>query len=187
MVLVVKNLPANAGDIRCGLNPWVGKVPWRRKWQPNSSILVWEIPWTEKPDRLQSIGLQRVGYDWRNLAHMCAANKIVGMALIFSSGWLRHSCWKRPWCWEDWRQEEKWMTEDEMVEWHHPLNGHEFEQTPGDGDGQGGLVCCSPWCCKESDMTERLNNNKKLLPSQTLQRPFSQIIKQPQGNGAWDE
>ena len=70
---------------------------------------------------------------------------------------------------------------------HHPLNGHEFEQTPGDGDGQGGLVCCSPWGCKESDMTEWLNNNKKLLPSQTLQRPFSQIIKQSQGNGAWDE
>ena len=46
------------------------------------------------------------------------------------------------------------MTEDEMVEWHHPLNGHEFEQTPGDGDEQGGLVCCSPRGCKESDMTE---------------------------------
>ena len=49
--------------------------------------------------------------------------------------------------------------EDEMVGWHHRLNGHEFEQAPGDGDGQGSLACCSPWGHKESDMTERLNNN----------------------------
>ena len=48
-------------------------------------------------------------------------------------------------------QEEKGMTEDEMVGWHHLLSGHEFEQTPGDGEGQGSLVCCSPWGCKESD------------------------------------
>ena len=44
-------------------------------------------------------------------------------------------------------------TEDEMVEWHHQLNEHEFEQAPGDGEGQGSLVCCSPWGRKESDMT----------------------------------
>ena len=46
------------------------------------------------------------------------------------------------------------MTEGEMVGWHHQLNGHEFEKTPGVGDGQGGLACCSPWGCKESNMTE---------------------------------
>ena len=49
------------------------------------------------------------------------------------------------------------MTEDEMVGWHHQLNGHEFEQAPGAGNRQGGLACCSPWGCKESDRTERLN------------------------------
>ena len=49
------------------------------------------------------------------------------------------------------------MTEDEMVGWHHQLNGREFEQTPRVGDGQVGLVCCSPWGHKESDTTERLN------------------------------
>ena len=48
-------------------------------------------------------------------------------------------------------------TEDEMVEWHHLLNGHEFEQAPRVGDGQGSLVYCSPWGRKESNMTERLN------------------------------
>ena len=49
------------------------------------------------------------------------------------------------------------MTEDKMVGWHH--NGHEFEQTPGDGEGQGSLACCSPWGHKELDTTERQNNN----------------------------
>ena len=48
-------------------------------------------------------------------------------------------------------------TEDEMVGWHHQLNGHEFEQALGVGDGQGGLECCSPWDLKESDTTEHLN------------------------------
>ena len=56
-------------------------------------------------------------------------------------------------------QEEKGMTEDEMAGWHHQLDGHEFEWTPGVGDGQGGLGCCDSWGCKESDMTERLNWN----------------------------
>ena len=58
---------------------------------------------------------------------------------------------------KDWRWEEKGMIEDETVGWHHWLDGHEFEQAPGAGDGQGSLVCCSPWGCKESDMTEPLN------------------------------
>ena len=57
----------------------------------------------------------------------------------------------------DWGQEEKRTTEDEMAGWHHRLNGREFEWTLGVGDGQGGLVCCNSWGCKESDMTERLN------------------------------
>ena len=58
---------------------------------------------------------------------------------------------------KDWGWEEKGMTEDEMVGWHHWLDRHEFEQAPGVGDGQGSLVCCSPWGRKESDMTEWLN------------------------------
>ena len=58
---------------------------------------------------------------------------------------------------KDWRQEEKGMTEDEMVGWHHWLDGHEFEEALGVGDGQGGLVCCRPGGCKEADTTEWLN------------------------------
>ena len=58
---------------------------------------------------------------------------------------------------KDWRHKEKGKTEDEMVGWHHWLNGHEFEQALGVGDRQGSLACCSPWGCKELDMTEQLN------------------------------
>ena len=54
-------------------------------------------------------------------------------------------------------------TEDEMAGRHHRLNGHEFEQTPENSEGQGSLVCCSPWGCKQSDMTEQLNDNNLLF------------------------
>ena len=62
--------------------------------------------------------------------------------------------WEDPDAGKDWGQVEKGMTEDEMVGWHHRLNGHEFGWTLGVGDGQGGLACCSSWGCKESDTTE---------------------------------
>ena len=64
---------------------------------------------------------------------------------------------KDPYAGKDWRQEEKGMTEDEMVGWHHRLDGHELEQALGFGDGQGSLACCSPWGRKELNTTERLN------------------------------
>ena len=51
------------------------------------------------------------------------------------------------------------MTEDDMIGWHHQLNGHEFEQALRDGEGLGSLASCSPWGCKELDTTERLNKN----------------------------
>ena len=71
-----------------------------------------------------------------------------------TKNWL---IWKDPDVGKDWRQEEKGMTEDEMVGWHHRLNGHGFGWIPGVGEGQGGLACCDSWGRKESDMTERLN------------------------------
>ena len=61
---------------------------------------------------------------------------------------------------KDWGQKENRPSEDEMAGWHHRHKGHELGQTPGDGEGQGGLACCSPWGPKQSDMTEWLNNNK---------------------------
>ena len=71
-----------------------------------------------------------------------------------AKSWL---IWKDPDAGKDWGQEEKEMTEDEMVGWCHWLNGHGFGWTPGDGDGQGGLPWCGSWGCKRSNMTEWLN------------------------------
>ena len=65
----------------------------------------------------------------------------------------------------DWGQEEKGMAEDEMAGWHHWLDGHDFEWTPGIGDGEGGLVCSDSWGRKESDMTEQLNWTKLNCPN----------------------
>ena len=71
-----------------------------------------------------------------------------------AKSWL---IWKDPDAGKYWGQEEKETTEDEMVGWHHRLNGDGFGWTLGVGDGQGGLACCGSWGCKESDMTEQLN------------------------------
>ena len=76
------------------------------------------------------------------------------------------------------------MTEDEMVGWHHQLNGHEFEEAPGYGEGQGSLMCCSPWGCKELDTAERLNSNKvKVLEGMrtcTTSKENSRVLHCPQ-------
>ena len=61
--------------------------------------------------------------------------------------------WKRHWCWERLKARRELGSEDEMVARHHRLDGHEFEQTQGDSEGQGSLACYSPWGCKESDTT----------------------------------
>ena len=163
----------------------------------HSSILAWRIPWTEEPGGLQSMGSQRVGHEWSNLAHTHArilhwvcwrsflgpldckeikpVNPKGNQSWIFlgrtgaeaeapilwppdAKSWLIR---KDPNIGKDWRQEEKGITEDEMVGWHHRLNRNEFEQAPGDNEGQGSLVCCSPWGCKELDTTQWLNNSIK--------------------------
>ena len=73
---------------------------------------------------------------------------------------------------KDWRQEEKGVTEDKMVGWQHPLDGLEFEQAPGDGEGQKSRVFCSPWGCKESDMTEWLNNPQLCIKQIASENPL---------------
>ena len=78
----------------------------------------------------------------------------------YTRSWLIR---KDPNAGKDWRQEEKGMTEDEMVGWYHRLDVYEFEQAPGIGDGQGSLACCSPWGHKESNMTEWLNWTELIL------------------------
>ena len=89
-----------------------------------------------------------------------------GLVLKLKLQYFGHLMWligKDPDTGEDWRPVEKGTTEDEMVGWHPLLNGHEFQWTPGVGDGQGGLVCHSLWGRKESDTTERLNSPEHKL------------------------
>ena len=76
---------------------------------------------------------------------------------LYVNSWLIR---KDPDTWKDWRQKENSVTKDEMVGWHHRLNGRESEQSLGVGDRQGSLVCCSPWGRKELGTHERLNNSK---------------------------
>ena len=71
-------------------------------------------------------------------------------------------------------QEEKRVTEDEMVGWHHQFNGHELGQTLRDGEGQGSLMCCSPWGRKELDTTWRLNNNN-IMPCEQARKSESTV------------
>ena len=93
----------------------------------------------------------------------------------------------RIWKVSDWRQEEKWMTEDEIVGWHHWLDRHEFEQAPGVGDGQGSLACCSPWGCKESNSTERLNWTEETMGwrRECMERCLQTLLLETWGVWLW--
>ena len=111
------------------------------------------VPWTARSSN-QSI-LKEISPDCSFVGLMLKP-KLQYLATDLKN-WL---IWKDPDAGKDWRQEEKGTTENEMVGWHHWLNGHEFEWTLGVGDGQGGLACCSPWGRKESDSVEWLNCTK---------------------------
>ena len=108
------------------------------------------VPWTSRRSS-QSI-----------LKEISPGCSLEGMMLKLKLQYFGHLMWRAD-SWKilragrDWEQEEKGTTEDEMAGWHHWLDGRESEWTPGVGDGQGGLACCSSWGCKESDTTERLN------------------------------
>ena len=147
-----------------------------------SRILYWKVPWTEEPDRLQSIESDTTERPTHTkLDSYCKEIQPVhpkgDQSWVFIGStdveaetpilwppdvksWL---IWKDPDAGKDWGQGEKGVTEDEMVGWHHQLNGHGFGWTPGVGDGQGGLVCCSSQGHKESDTTEQLNWTDWLL------------------------
>ena len=81
---------------------------------------------------------------------------------ILTTWWEELTHLKRPWCRERLKARGEGWDEDEMVRWHHQLNGHEFGWTPGVGDGQGGLACYGSWDRKESDTTEQLNWTEKI-------------------------
>ena len=96
--------------------------------------------------------------------------------------------WKRPWSWKDWGQEEKEMTEDEIIGRHHWLNGHELEQTLGDSEGQGNLAYFSYWGCQgigHDLMTEQQeqHTHTHTHPSNNKKRISRQALKRETGNG----
>ena len=109
-----------------------------------------EVPWPARRSH-QSI-----------LKEISPEYTLEGLMLKLKLQYLGHLMWRtdsleKTDCGKDWRWEEKGMTEDEMVGWRHWLDGHEFEQALGDGDGQGSLACCNSWGHKELDTTEWLN------------------------------
>ena len=105
---------------------------------------LFRVPWIARRSTSQSQRKSVLGFHWKD------------WCWIWNSNTLATSC-TDPDAGRDWGQEEKRMTEDEMAGWHHWLDGHEFEQAPGVDDGQGSLVVCNSWDCKESDTTEWLN------------------------------
>ena len=109
------------------------RVPWTARW-PSQSILKEISPEYSLEGLMLKLKLQYLATWCKELTH-----------------------WKRPWCWERLKPGGKGITGDEMVRWHHWLDGYQFEQALRVGDGQGSLVCCSPWGCKEMNMTEWLN------------------------------
>ena len=119
-------------DCDVGENSWL-RIPWTAR-RSNHSILQEISPEYSLEGLMLKLKLQYFGYLMRRTDSLEKTDARKG-----------------------WRQEEKGMTENEMVGWHLQLNGHEFAQALGVGDGQGSLVCCSSWGCKESDTTERQN------------------------------
>ena len=119
--------------LNCGVGETLLRVLWTA-WKSNQSILMEISPEYSLEGLMMKLKLQYFGHLMR------IADSLEKTLMLGKKG-----------------QEEKGMTEDEMVGWHHLLNGHEFKWTPGVGDGQGHLLCCSPWGRKESDVTEQLN------------------------------
>ena len=111
-----------------------------------------KVPWTVKRSNQSIIKEINPEYSWKDWCWSWSYSTL--------ATWCEKPTHRKgPDAGKDWRQEEKRTTEDQIIGWHHWLNEHEFEQTLGDGEGQEGLVCCSPWGHKELDMTEWLNNN----------------------------
>ena len=106
------------------------------------------VPWTARRSTLSS--------QWKDWCWIWSSNTLACLED------MTHK--KRPWCWERLKAGGEGATEDEVVGWHHWLKGHEFEQAPGDGEGQGSQACCSPWGHKESDTTEWLNWTELKFP-----------------------
>ena len=133
------------------------EVDHNKSWVPkNRCFELWcwrrllRVPWTAR--RSNQLILKEISPEY-SLEELMLKVKLQYFGYLIR----RAESGKDPDAGKDWRQEEKGVTEDEMIGWHHWLYGHEFDQVPGIGVAQGILVCCSSWGHKESDMTEWLN------------------------------
>ena len=162
---------------RCGFHPWVGKIPGERRVNPLQYSCLGN-PTDRGALQATVHGVQRVGQNWAHrkagsiplcvciyvcvcihvyiCIYRCISIYMHTHNLVYNTN--SQLIGKDPDAGKDWRQK-KTVTKDEMVGWHHRYNGHELGQTPGDGEGQARLACCSPWGHKELDMTWWLNNN----------------------------
>ena len=134
-------------DVRVGLKAEHWRIDAFKLWCWRRLL---RVPWTVRRSNLSVLEESVLVVHWND---WCKAKTPI-LWPPNAKSWL---IWKDPDAGKDWRQEEKGTTEDEMVGWHHQLDGHEFEQAPAVGDGQGSLVGCIPWGDKESDTTEQLN------------------------------
>ena len=138
-----------------GHESWTIKKPERQR---TDAFILWSskrllrVPWTARSNH--SILKEN------NWIFMGRTDAEAEAPILWPSDGKNELTEKDPAAGKDWRQEEKRMTKDNMVGWHHQLNRHEFEKAPGNADGQGTQACCSPWGCKESDTTEWLNWTK---------------------------
>ena len=166
------------GPKRCRFDPWVMKIPWSRKWQPMVfPVVMYRCEsWTIKKAKCQRIDAFELSYSRRLLRVPWTAKRpdnpkgnqpyiLIGRTtakaeapILWPPDVKSQLIIKDLDARKNWRKE-KGTIEDEMVGWYHQLNGHEFEQTPGDSEGQGSLACCNSWGQKESDTTWRLKNN----------------------------
>ena len=142
--------------VMCGCESWTIKKAehWRiDAFKPWCWRRLLRVPWTARKYN-QSILKESRAENSLGALMLKLKLQYFGHLIQRTKNWLLG---KDPDAGKDWRLEEKGSTEDEMVGWNHQLNGHEFEQVPGVGDGQGSLACCSPWGHKELDMTEWLD------------------------------
>ena len=133
---------------------WMWELDHKEGWAPKNCCFWTVVLEKTLENPLDGKEIKPVHSSWIFIGRTVAETEVPVLWPPDAKNWL---IWKDLDAGKDWRQEEKGMTEDKMAGWHHQLNGHEFEQAPGDDDEQGGLVCYSPWSRKESDMTEQLN------------------------------
>ena len=137
---------------------WILELDLRESWVPRiHAFELWcwrkllRVPWISK--KIKPVN-PKINQCWKFIGRTDAEAEAPVLRPPNAKNWL---IGKDPYAEKDWRREEKGTTEDEMIGWHHQIDGHEFEQALGVGDGEGSLVCYSPWGHKEPDTSEWLN------------------------------